>query len=73
MTLVVDVAWGATRVVCGAVAEIRVRTGLLGGESVCRVILEQRLQELTTSLFQPRNNLNIGALPLGEGGLVIGE
>lgn len=63
----------ASGVVCSAVAEIRVKASLLGRESMGRVILEQRLQELASSLFQSRDNLSIRTLPLRESGFVIRE
>jgi hypothetical protein len=53
--------------------EVRVEACLLGRQSVGRVKLEQRFQELTSSLFQSGNDLSIRALPLGESGFIVGE
>jgi hypothetical protein len=47
--------------------------GLLRRQAVGWVILEQGLKQLETSLFKTRDNGDIGALPLREGSLVIGE
>lgn len=64
---------GAARVVRAAVLEVWVHAGLLGGQSMSRIVFEKSLQQCQTILLQARDDGSIGALPLGEGGLVIGE
>ena len=64
---------GAARVVRAAVLEVWVHAGLLGGQAVSRIIFEKSLQQCQAILLQARDNGSIGAFPLGEGGLVIGE
>lgn len=64
---------GAARVVRAAVLEVWVHAGLLGGQSVSRIVFEKSLQQCQAILLQARDNGSIGALPLGECGLVIGE
>lgn len=73
LVITVSCAAGAARIVRAAVAEVGVHAGLLRRESVRGVVLEQGLQELQTSLFEAGDNGDIGALPLGESRLVIGE
>lgn len=64
---------GAARVVRAAVLEVWVHAGLLGGQSVSRIVFEKSLQECQAILLQARDDRSIGTLPLGEGRLVIGE
>lgn len=40
---------------------------------MCGVVLEQCLEKLGASLLQTGDQRRIGAFPVGEGGLVIGE
>lgn len=64
---------GAARVVRAAVLEVWMHAGLLGGQSVSRIVFEKSLQQCQAVLLQARDDGSIGALPLGESGLVIGE
>jgi hypothetical protein len=63
----------AARVVRAAVLEVWVHARLLGGQPVGGIVFEKRLQQGKTVLLQTGDNGGIGALPLGEGSLVIGE
>lgn len=38
-----------------------------------RVVLEQGLQQIASSRFEIGDQGGVGALPLGEGGLVVGQ
>lgn len=63
----------AARVVRAAVLEVWVHAGLLGRQPVRGIVLEKRLQQGETVLLQAGDDGSIGALPLGECGLVVGE
>lgn len=70
---VISIARGTARVVRAAILEVRVHAGLLRGESVSRVVLEEGLQQIASSLLEIGNQGGVETLPLGKGGLVVGE
>lgn len=64
---------GAARVVRAAALEVRVHAGLLRRQPMCRVVLQQSLEELKTGVLQARDQIGVGTLPLGESGLEVGK
>lgn len=64
---------GAAGVVRATLSEVGVHAGLLRGQTVSRVILQKSFQQSSTSLLKTGDKRSIGALPLRESRLVVGE
>lgn len=57
-----------------ALGEVGVSDGLLGGDAAGRVVDKEAVKQVETVVVEARNDgRNVGAVPLGERGLEVGE